>query len=109
MTVHPFHDCCTYFPDGREEHHYTFPVARIRRRFECKYCHEEHTNWWLMNQRDYQVAGLVIILCAKCEHTSAIDEHDKRLPNRASLPVRGNAHRLPDAVLASLTEAGGAK
>jgi hypothetical protein len=37
----------------------------------CKYCYETHDNWWLMDQRDYDIDGLTIILCGKCEYTSA--------------------------------------
>jgi hypothetical protein len=39
----------------------------------CKYCYETHDNWWLMDQNDYQVDGLTIILCGECGYTSAAE------------------------------------
>jgi hypothetical protein len=39
----------------------------------CKYCYKTHGDWTMMDQSDYQVDGLTIIRCDKCNHTSALE------------------------------------
>ena len=53
-----------------------FPVKKLAHTQGCKYCHRTHAEWWLMDQEDYQIDGLTIILCGYCEHTSAKEEPD---------------------------------
>lgn len=49
----------------------TTPVGPLKNaRGYCKYCYRTHKNWWLMDQRDYQIDHLTIVLCGECEHTS---------------------------------------
>jgi hypothetical protein len=42
-------------------------------RQSCRYCYEEHSDWWMMDQRDYNLVDgrPTIILCGRCEHTQA--------------------------------------
>jgi hypothetical protein len=53
------------------------PVGKLAGRWDCKYCYRTHHNWWLMDQDDYRIDGLIIILCGECEHTSGISPEDE--------------------------------
>jgi hypothetical protein len=68
----PSHKQTTFYPDGTEETLVTTPVKKIEGGTAyCKYCYQTHRNWWLMDQRDYDVEGHTIILCGQCEYTSS--------------------------------------
>ena len=74
----PAHHPAIYFPGGGAKIYESMPVGRLRAaRGYCKYCHQTHRNWWMMDQRDYTLADPeiesgqdAIILCGECEHTS---------------------------------------
>jgi hypothetical protein len=56
----------------------SLPVGRLQDIEEyCKYCHQTHRNWWMMDQRDYQIEGLTIVLCGECGHTHGWDIFQK--------------------------------
>ncbi len=42
----------------------------------CKYCWDTHRQWWMMDQKDYQIESITVILCGICEHTSAQERFD---------------------------------
>jgi len=72
----PSHRPTLYEPGGRVTVYETMPIGRARGlRAYCKYCYTTHRDWWEMDQRDYNVVGdtgsLEIVLCGRCEHTSA--------------------------------------
>lgn len=67
----PSHKPTLYEPNGHITVYESVPTEKIRHRGYCKYCYQTHTNWWMMDQRDYDVDGIAVILCGECEHTSA--------------------------------------
>jgi len=77
MHTKPTHKTIMYLPHGESPVLVSecVPVRKlINHRQSCKYCYaENHDNWWLMDQKDYDIDGLTIILCGNCEHTSAAD------------------------------------
>ena len=78
----PTHKVIMYPPRGRpvlvSE---CVPISKLdHTRGYCKYCYETHDNWWLMDQEDYDIDGLTIILCGNCEHTSAASIDDDPKP-----------------------------
>jgi hypothetical protein len=81
VTDRPSHPQFTYqFTNGQEyrEGPYVLPLYHMEHfRQYCKYCYRHHSQWWMMDQRDYCITGLTIILCGNCEHTSAQD-HETR-------------------------------
>lgn len=76
----PSHRNELHLPDGTVQLiDECFPLYKMEGHVQnCKYCdfsgRERHGNWWMMNQEDYRVEGLVIILCGDCEHTVAMEE-----------------------------------
>lgn len=50
------------------------PIKRLDIKKYCKYCFSDHSNWWLMDDNDYNLPLFddkrTIILCGDCEHTS---------------------------------------
>jgi DNA-directed RNA polymerase subunit M/transcription elongation factor TFIIS len=69
----PTHKTTIHYPHGRTELvSETVPIKKIKHKGYCKYCYQTHGNWWLMDQRDYEVEGLTIILCGECEYTSGM-------------------------------------
>lgn len=67
----PSHKPTLYEPNGRVTVYESMPTEKITHTGYCKYCYQTHGNWWMMDQRDYDVDGGPIILCGECEHTSA--------------------------------------
>jgi hypothetical protein len=68
----PSHKSTTYFPDGHREVVETMPVGKLQDHVGyCKYCYQQHRNWWMMDQNDFLVEGLTIILCGECGYTIA--------------------------------------
>jgi hypothetical protein len=74
----PVHPQITSLGDGTCEGHVVRPRYWMEHyRQYCKYCHATDADWWMMDQRDYCIKGITIILCGRCEHTSAQD-HETR-------------------------------
>lgn len=62
----PSHRSEVYWPGGHEITSEAMPIAKMPAyKGYCKYCYQTHRNWWLMDQDDYQVEGLTIILCGE--------------------------------------------
>jgi hypothetical protein len=79
----PVHPQVTSWSDGTRSGHVIHPRSYMAAyRQYCKYCHVTHDEWWMIDQRDYLVDGLTIILCGRCEHTSAQDHETRRHPFR---------------------------
>lgn len=70
------HQSCTFHPDGSVEWHKpNWPVGRVkpRHRYDCKYCHTTHADWYQMDPADYSLGEpepIDVILCGNCGHTS---------------------------------------
>lgn len=72
LTRPPSHKSYLIVGDSIQRYSEVKPIGKLKNYIaECKYCHRKHHNWWMMNQKDYEVKGLIIILCGECEHTSA--------------------------------------
>ena len=72
----PSHRPTLDMPGGQTVVYESMPVEKMNGIAYCKYCHQKHRNWWLMDQRDYSVNDEIdaaigpIILCGECEYTS---------------------------------------
>ena len=77
----PAHRPELYLPGGEVRTvSVVLPTGKLPGIGYCKYCHQKHRNWWMMDQRDYDIDGLTIILCGECEHTSATAFADYAAP-----------------------------
>ena len=86
-TVGPAHRTICYASGPPHVASELFPVQKLSLRGWCRACHLSHTDWWLMDQNEYQCDGLTIVLCGKCEHTSAL-EHLESTPGRPYVRYR---------------------
>lgn len=42
------------------------PIRQLRLLGLCKHCHQEHTNWWMMDPVLYPTKDHMIVLCGEC-------------------------------------------
>jgi hypothetical protein len=66
----PVHRTTLHFPGGGVQVFEARPTRRLKIRAYCKYCYTRHGDWWQMRREDY---GADVVLCGRCEYTTARD------------------------------------
>jgi hypothetical protein len=52
----PYHVSTLHLPSGQTQEIRTYPIAKAKGRFYCKYCYTTHRDWWQMDSKDYSLA-----------------------------------------------------